>query len=187
MKKLFFLYILFPILLTAQNKNFNAGFDVSWDNIWFDSNNNQSNIFNGFLVSIPTVYNIHFTYVHNKKISFQTKLGYVLPLFENFGGIEYGISGKYQIYNDLFTTLGIINHSNEPSDKRHSGGSYNINLLFINFGIGYNLSKYVSAEVNYLHPTQSMPIYYERNKPDEIVLYSVKYIVRLSLVFGWEL
>lgn len=183
MRKFTLVFILIPFLISAQNKNFKAGFDVSWDYIWFNSNHNEHSSFNGFLASIPTVYDIHFEYVYSEKFSFQTKFGYVLPLFENFGGVEYGIKAKYQFYNNLFAILGVMEHSNGPSDKRYSGGSYNINLFFTNFGFAYSVSKYFAVEINYVQPIQSKTIYYERNRSDELSLYSLKSIVRLSFVF----
>jgi len=186
MKKIFVIFLLFPIILSAQDKKFKIGFSLnSYGLILSDGNNKNETV--ASTLQFPLIYNLNFKYTIDKNFSLQSKLGYVLPIIY-FNGFEYGITGEYNFSNNnYYATIGLMKHNNSEGEE----AALEADITFINTGLGYKVSKYFSIEAIYFYPLNREIIY--NGSLGAPYIKNPKYIKRiesmiyLSFVFGWDL
>lgn len=187
MKKLIFLYILFPILLTAQNNKFKLGFGlVSHHLMLSDMNNNVT--YKSVLPLPPLHFGINLKYILDENFSLKSKLGFAIGIVDDYNGFEYGISGEYNFNKNYYTSIGFMKHDNNKM------GEYAVeaNINFINAGFGYNVSKYLSIEAIYFYPLNKElisngSITYPGLQPNPEYIRRVESMIYLNFDFYWSL
>lgn len=189
MKKYLLLFLLFPISLSAQDNKFKIGFGLnSYVLLLSDGNNDVT--WSGTLPIPLFNINLNLKYILNRSYSLQSKLGYVLGMFGDYNGFEYGISGEYIFLKSYYASMGLMKHNNGKI------GEYAVeaNISFINGGLGYRISKYLSIEAIYFYPLNKEIIgddntYHHvlQPKPMAEAIRRIESMIYLSFVFGWEL
>jgi len=189
MKKVFIIFLLFPILLSAQNKKFKIGFDLNWEYLVTLKNNNSTYIWPENIYPLPLSLNLSLTYNLSKKFSLQTKMGHTMPFaMEQYFGFQYGVNGIYNFNKNLYISAGVMHHSNSSCECGHTSGRNQANLLFISGGLGYYIKNNIAIEINYFHSTKSKPIFYIGNQGlNDFHSFFLESMIRVSLVFGWDL
>jgi hypothetical protein len=170
----FSIFILSSSYINSQS--FELGFDLEAHQIRVNDQYGTK-----ILGGVGPPISIHFnsSYIPLENISIVARVGRNLHL--EFAGWEFGIAGKYRFLEPLFTSAGILHHSNEGGSGSNTWGTNFASILMFHAGIGVDLSSAISLEISYYLPTSK-----------ELIGWSItsryfKSMVKLGFVFGWDL
>ena len=186
MKKFVLVFLLFPILISAQH--FKLGFDAEVS--YIRVNNTKGNNSHGVAYEsfIPITFNLIAGFNFNKKFSMQAHIGKTIIAVE-FSGFEVGLNGVYNLNKSFYASAGVLQHSNEGGSVSISHGVTFASLFMLTAGIGYKISKHFALEINYYHPTNKKLLYYYNPiflTEGADTRFFFDYMLRMNFVFSWD-
>lgn len=186
MKKLVFVFLFFPVLISAQH--FKLGFDTEFSYIRVNNAKGGNSHGIGYETFIPITFNLITGYNFNKKFSLQAHIGETVVATE-FSGFEVGLNGIYNLNNSFYASAGVLHHSNEGGSVSISHGVTFASLFMLTTGVGYRISKHFALEINYYYPTNKKLLYYYNpifltEGADTRSFFD--YMFRLNFVFSWD-
>jgi len=184
MKKILFIVIIFSTISNSQN--FQLGFDFEIHQIRIKNQNNSAILGgNGF----PGAFHLLVNYIPLHDITLSTKIG--KTFHTEFLGLEFGLNCKYEFFEPLYFSIGFLAHSNEGGTLDNEVDLSYATIFMSQTGIGIKASKLFSAGLDYYFPFSQKVIGRELIMPGYtspyFEPYKFKSMIRLSLIFGWDI
>ena len=174
----FFIRILifFSCFTITEAQSLKIGFRLEPGVLIIEQNDNEE-----YLPTLASFY-VHALFEPFEFLTFEIRPGYLFT-GDEYTGFEIGAYARYKIpHFGLYIIAGLNNHSNGGSGH-NGGGSYEKEILYKAFGIGFQKDKLLSADL----------IFYWTNNKDfaysfvtERINKRMEGIVKLGLSFAWD-
>ncbi len=169
----------------AFAQNFKLGFDLQMHQVFTNSQSGSGNL------GDIEFGDLHLFLSEEPLNDFLLEFAIGRALQPEFAGWEFGLNGQYQFYKSVFLSIGILEHSNEGGTLDNEVSLSYATIFLMQTGIGIQASRIFSAKVDYYLPFSQKVIgkrlNYSVERDSIFEPYKFRSMIRLSLIFGWEI
>lgn len=186
MKRNYAFFILFILISTNQaikSQSLNLGFRIDPTILLVEQTNESSILFTPYGMYLTTIFE------PVEWFGIEIRPGYIMG--GDYTGFEIGAFAKFKILpSKFFLIAGLNNHSNNMQNAHNGGGSYEKNMLFKSFGIGYQTDSKLSVDLMY-YWTSNKNYAYSRKTDwltySRIVDKQMNGIIKVGFSLAWDI
>lgn len=180
MKQVIFAVIILSVLTSLKAQPIDLGFRLESQVLFTKIAHNESD---SETSSLLTCGELTFGIYPIKKLLIEARFGYEPGIyFLGYKGTEYGIYAKYFLFNSLYFTGGIADHTNDGD----GGYGSSKNLVMPSLGIGVKPWKHVGIELLYQKANrQAISGVFDRSFPENSYTIYLSSLLKISIAADW--